>query len=166
MSKLQKGRLYISKEDIIEKLGLTGDTIINPAVNTNGDIEIDVIASGENKHDWLVDSTNSHWNMQRHRLDISHVESVIDVLSHVWNSYHMANNLNQKIEEIEETINNLDNEQNEVEEYEDATSELLDMMETYIDKKIEDAIKASNKIDLNKLAKSIQDGLKLSNSVR
>lgn len=74
MGKLQRGKLYISKEDIISKLGLTEDTIINPKVGMNGDIEIEVIASSENKHGWLTDNNNSDWNLRRIKLHVSEKE--------------------------------------------------------------------------------------------
>lgn len=74
LSKLQKGKLYISKEEIIEKLGLTEDSVISSVNMFEDGIEFEVVASGENNKDWLVDSTSGMWNIRRHKLSITEGE--------------------------------------------------------------------------------------------
>lgn len=98
LTKLQRGRLFISKEDIKSKLGLTEDTIVNSVVSANGDIEFEVIASSENDKEWLTENTNSEWNIRRQKLDLSvskiiNTEVTIDDLFKSWLEdfgYHRA----------------------------------------------------------------------------
>lgn len=77
MTKLQKGSLYISKEDILNTLGLTEDTVITGVKDSGDGIEINVIANGENKQDWLVDNTDNNWNLRRKKLNVSDSEGKV-----------------------------------------------------------------------------------------
>jgi len=71
MTKLKRGTLYITREDIIKHLGLTEDTYVQTSDNKSGEIVIEVIASGENTHSWLIDNNEQQWNTSRAKLELA-----------------------------------------------------------------------------------------------
>lgn len=66
MCKLQKGILYISNEDIKELMRLAEDTHFEYMLTDQG-VEIRVVASSKNEHDWLTEDA-SNWNLRRKKI--------------------------------------------------------------------------------------------------
>ena len=71
MTKLKRGTLYITREDIIKHLGLTEDTYVQTSDNKSGEIVIEVIASDKNTHSWLIDNNEQQWNTSRAKLELA-----------------------------------------------------------------------------------------------
>lgn len=69
MTKLKRGTLYISKEDILSHMKLTEDTQLS--IKDCGDgIQIDVVANGNNEHEWLIDNSGNEWNLPRVKIEL------------------------------------------------------------------------------------------------
>lgn len=69
MSKLLVGCISISHADILEKLGLTPDSVLH-VENGNGEIIVNVVASDENKQDWLTNNEDQHWIIRKTKLEL------------------------------------------------------------------------------------------------
>lgn len=137
MTKLQVGKLYISKEDILNYMNLTDDTHLEFEVK-NGDIEINVYASSDNKHDWLRenDSSLNNWNVSRVKMELPRKAQIgqIDSAKITFGKYKW------------DTINSNNN----------PVNQLLDGLWALIS----EAIKDQKEIDAESFMKQINDRLK------
>lgn len=70
MTKLKQGSLFISYDDIRQHMGLTSDTQLTVEAGSDG-IEIRVIASDDNKQEWLTDILESAWNIARVKIQLN-----------------------------------------------------------------------------------------------
>lgn len=61
MKKLKYGRLLIERENILEYMGLSSDTHLEFKEDDNGDLEIKVVASEANEHEWLSKDFKGKW---------------------------------------------------------------------------------------------------------
>lgn len=67
MSELKRGKLYITNEDILNYMGLSKDTYLD-FEKTHDGLEINVIANGENEHDWLTENVRATRDLRRARM--------------------------------------------------------------------------------------------------
>lgn len=61
MKKLKYGRLLIERENILEYMRLSSDTHLEFKEDDNGDLEIKVVASEANEHEWLSKDFKGKW---------------------------------------------------------------------------------------------------------